>query len=172
MVKAAIRFIALSEKPYCQCYRPATRLGWKYMHTCLSSPLALISRNSTWTCTAKGFNASMWNWGMSYLWLYKPFSSIQSFQESPTEESRIAKGGIWHDLPDIGCSTQVIVMHEERHMIVTAGTGEKKARGRQAQLSHLGRQDPSTTLSNSRKGQSTSHLHGCQYFSTPGTNLS
>lgn len=58
---------------------------------------------------------------MSYL--YKPFACIQSRQEIPSEEGTMSEGGIWHDLPDIGCPSQVIVMHEKRHLIVTAGRG-------------------------------------------------
>lgn len=58
---------------------------------------------------------------MSYL--YKPFACIQSRQEIPSEEGTRSEGGIWHDLPDIGCSSQVIVMHEKRHLIITAGRG-------------------------------------------------
>lgn len=35
-------------------------------------------------------------------------------------------GGIWLDVPNIGCSSQVIVMHEKRHLIITAGRRGKE----------------------------------------------
>lgn len=50
----------------------------------------------------------------------KPFACIQSRQEIPTKKARVLEGGIWQDLPDIGGSSQVIIMHEKRYSIHTA----------------------------------------------------
>lgn len=38
-------------------------------------------------------------------------------------------GSLWHDLSDIGCSPQIIVVHEKRHLIYTAGRGGREVKG-------------------------------------------
>ena len=61
----------------------------------------------------------------SYPCIWKPFACIQSRQETPLKQGRVSTGGIWQDLLYIGCSCQVIVMHEKRHPIKTVGMGRK-----------------------------------------------
>lgn len=59
-------------------------------------------------------------------YLYKPLAGIQSGQESPVEDGSVVESGRGQDLSDVGCSTQVIVVHEERHPIIAAdGRGEE-----------------------------------------------
>lgn len=88
----------------------------------------------------------------------------------PTEEGRMCEGGIWQDLPNIGCSSQVVVMHEKRHLIETAGRRRKEEGERlnSATLADKVLKKPInvtslTTVSyshpNLSKGLSTSHLH-------------
>lgn len=42
----------------------------------------------------------------------------------------MVESGRGQDLSDVGCSTQVIVVHEERHLVIAVdGRGEEGCRG-------------------------------------------
>ena len=76
---------------------------------------------------------------VSYPWIWKPFACIQSWQEIPIKKATVCVGGIWHDVQDIGCSSQVIIMHEKSHLIQAADRRENRRKNQYIEFNHLGR---------------------------------